>query len=82
MVPGKFCDDRAHLLIARGHQESWRAAIAFHSDDEEILFRVAEFDHAMRAHGAAGMQVGVDQRREGRRGFDHGIKREAQFGQN
>ena len=81
MVAGEFGHDRAHLLIAGRHQEGRRATIGFRADDGEAGFGVREFGDAVRRHGAAGMEVRIDERRESRRCLDCRIELDAQLAQ-
>ena len=71
--PAMLGDDRAHLLVAGSHQEGRRAAIGFAADDGEIGFGLRELGDAVRRHGAAGMEIRIDQRRQRRRRLDRRI---------
>ena len=74
-------DDGAHLLVAGGHQEGRRAPVGLGADDEEAWLGMGQFLDAMRRHGAAGVDIRVDQRRKRGRRLDGGIEAKAQFAQ-
>ena len=82
MVAGDLGDDRAHLLVARRHQEGRRPSVGLRADDEEARLRMRELGRAVRRHGAAGVQVRVDQRRQRRRRLDRRIERHPQLAQH
>src|SRR6185312_3480991 len=73
--------DRAHLLIAREHQEGGRASIALHAHDEQVGFRVGKFIDAMRRDRATAMNVGINERSQGQWAFQSRIKGEPDFAQ-
>ena len=64
MIAGDVGNDRAHLLVAGRHQKRRRASIGFRADDDEAWFGMGEFGDAMRRHGAAGVEIRIDQRRQ------------------
>ena len=81
MVAREFGNHRADLLIAGRQQEGRRATIGFRADYDEAAFRLREFGDAVRRDGAAGMQIGIDQRRELRRRLHRRIQVDAQLAQ-
>src|SRR5581483_3282940 len=78
-VTGQGADDGADLFVAGAQQERGGAAVAFHADDEEMGLGVLELLRAVGRDGAAAVDVGIDQRREGARAFDDGVEDEAQL---
>ena len=63
-------DDRAHLLVAGQHQEGRRAAVGLHAGEVEAGLGLGQLARAVRAHRAAAVQVGIDQRRQRGRAFE------------
>ena len=81
MIAGDLGDDGANLLVAGHHQEGRRAAIGLRADDHEAGFGLRELGNAMRRNGAAGMEVGIDQRRQLRRRLDGRVELDAKLAQ-
>src|SRR6187431_921876 len=54
-------DDRAYLLVTGGHQECWRAAVAFRTGNVEVRIRLAKFFFSMGADGTTAVDVGIDE---------------------
>ena len=63
-VAGDVGNDRAHLLVARHHQERRRATVGLHAGEVEAGLGLRQFARAMRPHRAAAVQIGIDQRRQ------------------
>ena len=66
--------DRPDLLIARHQQEGRRPPIALDTHCVEAGLGVRELAVAMRRHGAAGVDVRIDQRTKRPRALEPGIK--------
>ena len=71
--------DGPHLFVAGGHQEGWRASVAFDANGKVAGFGVRQFLVAVRWHAAAGMQVGINCRAESLGRFKPRVEVEAQF---
>ena len=82
VVAGDLGHHRAHLLVAGRHEEGRRAAIGLRADDVEAGFGMRELGRSVRRHRAAGMQVGIDQRRQRRRRLDRRVERHPQLAQH
>src|SRR5690606_19085577 len=61
-VACKSGDDGAGLLVSRQHQESRCATVALDANRVESGLGVGQLPMAVRRHGAAGMQIRVDER--------------------
>ena len=80
VVSGQRGGDGADLLVAGHGQEGGGAAVALHADEVDAVLVVAEHVGAVRVDGAAGVDVGVDERRQLDRRLEPGVEVEAQLG--
>src|SRR5690606_34400433 len=80
-VPGERRCDRAHLLVPGGEQEGGRAPVGLRADEVEPVVGVGELALAVGGHGAARVDVRVDERREGAGRLDDGVEVEPDLAQ-
>lgn len=66
--------DRTDLLVPGRQQERRSSSVGLHPDDVEVLVRVRQQLLAVRRDGSAGVQVGIDQRRQPRGRLHRGIQ--------
>ena len=81
-VAGEPGADGSHLLVPGRQEEGRRSPVALHPGDEEVLFRVLELEESVRLDGAAGVHVGVDERREQPRCFHDFVERESHLAEH
>ena len=82
VVTGEGGGDGADLLVAGQGQERRGAAVGLHPDDVDALLVVGELGGAVRVDGAAGVDVGVDERGQRDRGLEAVVEAQSQLGQD
>jgi hypothetical protein len=80
VVAGEGGHDRADLLVAGGQQEGGGAAVALHPHDHIAGFGVGELGDPVGGHGAAGVDIGVDERAQRGRALQTGLKGQPKLG--
>jgi hypothetical protein len=79
-VAGQGGYHRADLLVAGGQQEGGSAAVALHPYDHVAGFGVGELGDTVGGHGAAGVDVGVDQWGQRGRALQGRLQAQAELG--